>query len=172
MESWVTCEDGCGNCLLSVNHDNFLLIKPSNVLEWAHSVVDLVEDSIGKSTGIPLLYFITCTYGAYTSGQIAPHNDSRYMGSRTFNEDLIKQCISTISHVMMFHSTRRKEVARANSTKYKILSIDDLELFQREMMSQLRFNIIHAALDEISIVDTSVIVRTYKDIRQRRHHNK
>lgn len=167
MGSWVRCKDRCGNCLLSVNHDDFLLISPSNVLEWAHNIVDLLEDSLDKFTGIPLGYYIDCKYGAYMDGQIAPQSDPLHTGSSTFNEELIKQCISTISYVMMSHSTKRRHVAHANSCRYKILSIDDLSSFQEHMINQSRFSIIHAGLDEISIVKTNEVIRTYKAIRQR-----
>jgi hypothetical protein len=172
MGSWIKCGYGCGNCRLSIDHEDFLFINPVNILEWAHSVIDLVEDSLGRFTGIPLQYFITCTHGAYTQGQIAPCNDPQYTRSHSFNNDLISQSISTISHSMMSHSVRRKHVAGVNSAKYMILSIDDLMSFQEHMLTQSRFSIIHAGLDEISIVKTNEPVRVQRNIRLKKSNKK
>lgn len=167
MESWIKCEDGCGNCRLSITDDRFLFIDPSNLLEWAHSAIDFIEDSFNDFVGIPLRYFITCTYEARIYGQITPINDSRYIRSQEFKRDLMEQCISTISHTMMIHSNKRRDIAQTRSSVYNILSINDLISFQSDMTTQSRFSIIHAALDEISIVRSDVRPRVQKTIKQR-----
>lgn len=172
MGSWIGCGRGCGNCMFPVTDEYIRYVDPSDILEWAHKTIDLIEDELDNFTGIPLRFFITCTYEAKISGQIAPKNNLQYSRSRTFLRDLIKHSVSTISHAMITHSEDRRNTAHINSSNGMMLSINDIMCFKRDMDNQTKFSIIHAALDEISIISSNIGPRTQRAIRQRNVRHK
>ena len=168
METWKYCIYGCGNCKIEIHDDRVKFIGPGDILDWGHNAIDLIQDLLDSPRGIPLKYFITCTYDAVFSDLIIPADSTEYLLSNKFKKDLIQQTISGISYGMIYYSSIRTEWTRANTLYSLTLSIHELDFFKENASKMRNFSTIHKLLSEIPISTTHPHPRVHKSIRQRK----
>lgn len=148
---WRKCTRGCGRCMVNVRDRQFLFIEPENILEWARNVIDMVDDMGSDMKGVPLTYYITCTYGAVVSDIISPPESFRYNKSNGYKKDLYMNVISTLSSTMILYSLGRQDVLYTGMGMCSTLSTRDILLFKQQTLRQQRFDVIHAMINMISI---------------------
>lgn len=154
-------------CQLDADDHRFTFIDPCHVLQWAHDLINLIEQSIYDLQGIPLKFSITCTYQAKISTFISPDDGSIYLKPAQFRRDIVQQMVSQLSHIMIMYSHGRQHMTSSPIYIYSMLSINDILSFKDDMINQHRFSLIRVALDDVRIVDTSAYTRVYKPVRQR-----
>jgi hypothetical protein len=157
MEIWKKCEGGCGKCILNVKSKQFVYIDPFNILEWAHNVIDIIEEYGITMGGIPLKYFITCTYGAIVSDIISLPGPVRYTDCTTYKRDLLRDIISTLSYTMIMYTTSRIVVSRNMEHISMVLSPTSILSFKTHTLRQQKFTAIHSMIDNISVVESSKV---------------
>lgn len=149
---WRSCDNRCGNCSIASRSTYLRTLKPDRMLEWAHSVIDIIEDVAGNPIGIPSRYEVKCDMTANVTGFIMPANVTISLRPNSYEQALISAAVREIEATLTLYCRNRKYRNRLDNDNVLILSESDIADFKRCMMGQIWFSVVHAALDEISIV--------------------
>lgn len=126
------------------------------MIEWAHNVIDVAEDLLGDSRGLPGSYKFSCDTTALPVDFILPSDADEYLGSREHQKQLIHHAVGLIYRSLKWYSDERLLLSRSRGETLTTLSLCDIDDFKQCMTNQLWFSVVHAAIDEINIITTTV----------------
>lgn len=156
IAKWRRCAGSCGKCSITSTSKSLRTTKPDRMIEWAHNVIDVAEDLLHDSRGLPQNYKFNCNITASATHFILPSNAGEYLGSRQHQEQLIHHAVNVIYRSLKCYSDERVLLSRSREETLAMLSLCDIDDFKQCMMNQLWFPVVHAAIDQINITTTTV----------------
>lgn len=148
MEQWFRCENECGNCRLNVKDSRFLSILPSDIIEWAHNLLDYVDIQGNNIRGLPLDYFIACDNSAGISNYMTSVQNSRSTLSR---EIVLHHVIADISHYMILYTRSKIYLNNTSNCRLPHFIRSDIDEFRTFGTTSNNVYMIDVLLDGIRI---------------------
>lgn len=148
---WRRCNDRCGRCIVDSHSNELATLKPDRMLEWAHSVIDEVEDAVGGLGGVPIKYQLKCDITAKVSNFVMSPDASMEPNTAEYQQKLIRSAVGEIAAALNIYCINRGKLSVAVNRGLPTLSFENIRDFKHHMETQIWFSVVHAALDEINI---------------------
>jgi hypothetical protein len=148
MEYWLRCENECGNCKLNIKDNRFLSILPSDIIDWAHNLLNYVDLQGNTMRGFPLDYFIACDNSAGISNyMISTQTNSNTLSRKA----ILHYIIADISHYMILYTRSKIYLNRTLNSRLPYFVKSDIDDFRNFGTTSNNVYMIDILLDGIRI---------------------
>lgn len=123
-------------------------ILPSDIIEWAHNILDYIHIQDKYIQGFPLNYFISCNNSARISNYIVPIGTTGYSVPKNI---ILHHIVADISHYMILYSRSKMYLNEIYNSQFPYFLISDVNEFRRFGVTSNSIRMIDALLDGIRI---------------------